>query len=725
VRQLRRAPWFLISALVHLCALVVLTTSVARQPGAEGFAGALQVGIYSAEPKPAEQPPEEEDPPPKPETPELPKVEPVVPPPAPPQTRPISEENPAASKASPVFELPGGANPSRGPFASRGPVARREALRRWGGSPGSEEAVDAGLDWLYRHQEPESGRWTDGDPQWKLAPSLTGLAVLAFLGKGHTHTAPGPYRHTVARGIAHLRRIQTPDGRFGQPYLLHGERDNRYLMYHQAIATLALAEAYGMTRDPQLRDPIRRAVAYIERAQQYRGGWDYGPNRTGRNDTSVTGWQLMALKSAHTAGLEVRWQTLFGVMRHLSIHTDSLGQVIYADRPPPRTYGRRGPGMVAVGMLCYQMLGWPHDSKLLVRQADHLLRDLPDWKRMQQNDPKDVRTYLHTMYYWYYGSLAMFSMGGRWWRRWNERLRDLLIAHQGRAGERRGSWDPPEAGFDALAGRVYTTALNVLNLEIYYRYLPFYRGGSFDAIDVLERAAKVRGRDGTRQRALRLLAAFPTERAQAILASALDDPDGASRIVAQRALAEQRSELVVPSLLADLSAESSFARSHAIATLAQFGQKRFVPHFIKALCDPEKVVRLKGALALRKVAGENLGFRADAEPKEREQAIAQWERWWRGESTEPPPGGIRGTVLVVDAEAPDAVVLDVGRDDAVRRGLRFEVVRADQTIAILEADRVEPTLTVARVVERRGDAVQEGDAVRSLPQPKAPRREDE
>jgi len=730
--EARRLPWFAISAAVHLCALAILASMIVRRPPpADELSGVFQVGLFAERPsavetppKPEPEKPKAEEPPPKPTevkpTPKLEEPRPV--PPEPDTPTPAPETETAAVKAAPILEVPGPGQPERDAFAARKPEAREEALREWGGTPGSERAVDAGLDWLARHQEPGTGQWADGDPQLRLAPGLTGLALLAFLGKGHSHTEPGPHRDTVARAVTHLLSIQASDGRFGEPYLLAGERHNRYLMYHQGIDAMALAEAYAVTHDPKLRDPVRRAVAYIERAQQDGGGWDYSDLRTGRNDTSVTGWQLMALKSAHAAGFAVNWQTLFGVMRHLDLYTNSAGEVAYANRDPGTW--RRGPGMIAVGMLCYQMLGWPRDSAPLLDQANLLLQHLPDWTKANTFDAQDPNTALHTMYYWCYATLALFNMGGHWWQQWNGQLRELLIAQQRREGDRRGSWDPPARGFDAAGGRVYTTAINVLNLEIYYRYLPFYRCGAFDAVEALEQAARVRGIASTRRRALRILGGFRTERAQDILASALTDPDPAIRAIAQQELVEQRCERVVPSLLEQLESPSIFTRTQAIGRLESFGERRFIPHFIRALRDPERVVRDRAAAALRRLAGEFLEFRADADPEARERAVAAWEQWWRAENAQPPPDGIRGSVLVIDPKTPDAVVLDVGREKAVRRGVRFEIRRDDRVIATVQVEKVEPTLSVARILERRADAIREGDAVQSIPEPAVSRADE-
>jgi hypothetical protein len=718
LHALRRVPWFAISAAVHTLLLLLLAAlSVRPAIQEEQYAGAFEVSFYQ---DPAEKmaetvapeadvAPQETEPEPEPEPePAREPVPPVAPPEEPPD-RPL----PPAEKATTVAHVEGTGRPEANPFAARAGASRQEALRAYGGSPASERAVDAGLDWLRRHQDAVSGGWVDGDPQHRLTPALTGLALLAFLGRGHTHTNDGPYRAAVARGIACLRDAQTSHGRFGPAYEHGGRRYNPFLMYHQGIATLALAEAHALSGDHALASPVRRAVRFIERAQQAGGGWDYSDQRTGRNDTSVAGWQVMALKSAHAAGVHVEWQTLFDAMRHFHGFTRSTGEVVYADRK--HGVGRRGPGMAAVGMLCRQMLGWPRDSDMLVRQADLLLEHMPDWSLMETNDPRRLHTYLHTTYYWYHGTLALFHMGGPWWDSWNVHLRDLLVARQVRSGERRGSWDPPKVGFDSVGGRVYMTAMSVLILEVYYRYLPFYRAGSFDAVDVLERAAKVHGLPTLRRRALEMLADFPSKRARSILAKALDDPDPAARAIARRTLVQTQPDEVVPALLADLDSDSVFARTQAIDALAQLGRRAFLPHFIRMLDDEERIVRLRAARALQTMTGERLGYHPDAPEEERLAAVRRWREWWDIESQPLPPEGIEGTVLVVDPRTPDSVVLDVGREQRVRRGLRFEVRRDDEVIAVIRADKIEPTLTVATVVERRAGDIREGDAVHSVP----------
>src|SRR5690606_21041897 len=124
--------------------------------------------------------------------------------------------------------------------------------------------------------------------------AATALALLPFLGAGQTHKS-GQYRDTVGKGLRWLVMMQTNDGD------LRGMGSGR--MYAHGIASIALCEAYALTNDSSLRGPAQRAIDFIAAAQHKKGGWRYDPGQEG--DTSVVGWQLMALRSAELAGLEV------------------------------------------------------------------------------------------------------------------------------------------------------------------------------------------------------------------------------------------------------------------------------------------------------------------------------------------------------------------------------------------------------------------------------------
>ncbi|MCA9243107.1 MAG: hypothetical protein KDA32_04070 [Phycisphaerales bacterium] len=386
--------------------------------------------------------------------------------------------------------------PAEDPF-DRSTEARIRRLRAFGGDARSEDAVEAGLRWLAAHQS-EDGTWRrvgfqdqcpDSDRclgtaykrmDVSLRTGLTGLATLAFLGAGYTDR-DGPYQDTVRRATAALLRDQRPDGGFSRSPNIAG--------YNDALATLAVAELYAMTRDERLRRPLVAAVDNLVRAQQPLGGWDYvlRPD-SGRNDTSITAWAVQALHTAAVAGVRVPRAALIRASLHFQRAAEPDGQVRYADadigfkldQETLQPVYRYGGAMTACGLTCEEILGWRPDAPLRRKQITVLFSDPPSATRALGGDT----TQLHSLYYWYYGTLAMFQIGGDEWKRWNASLRDALLPLQDRrvgVNDRRphtyGSWNPYGRGWGKwgrMGGRVYSTALATLTLEIYYRHTPTY-----------------------------------------------------------------------------------------------------------------------------------------------------------------------------------------------------------------------------------------------------------
>jgi hypothetical protein len=234
-------------------------------------------------------------------------------------------------------------------------------------------------------------------------------------------------------------------------------------MYAHAISTIVLCEGYALTSDRDLYDPAERAVSFIVGAQHRRGGWRYAPNQPG--DTSVIGWQLMALRSAKMAGFAVPEETFESAGRYLDqASADELGAT-YSYQPA----GGRTPTMTAEGLLCREYLGWPKDHPGLQTGVQLLVRDcLPS--RAAPN-----------IYMWYYATQVMHHLGGDEWTQWNTAIRTALLEMQETQGHEAGSWDP-RGGVStignvdvAAGGRIYMTALAICTLEVYYRHLPIYR----------------------------------------------------------------------------------------------------------------------------------------------------------------------------------------------------------------------------------------------------------
>jgi hypothetical protein len=332
-----------------------------------------------------------------------------------------------------------------------------------GATPETETAVKAALAWLAANQSAD-GHWdakSHGAGRELLVAGrdrqgagsqadtgLTGLALLAFLASGHTHQ-DGLYQSNVRRGLEYLLSIQGRDGNLG------GKAATYEFMYCHAMAACALSEAYGMTGDPGLREPVYRAVQYTLAAQDPSGGgWRYSPGDPG--DTSQLGWQLMALRSAELAGIPIPERARQGVSRYLESASSGQYGGLAAYRPV------EGPSrpMTAEALVCRFFLGLTPAHPAAKEAADYIGGELPGEGRKN-------------LYYWYYATLGMYYLQGEQWERWNQAVQKTLIGSQQKRGSLAGSWDA-DSVWGGYGGRVYSTALATLCLEVYYRFLPLY-----------------------------------------------------------------------------------------------------------------------------------------------------------------------------------------------------------------------------------------------------------
>jgi hypothetical protein len=399
----------------------------------------------------------------------------------PPLARPQPQEEELAQRAadlvvetvSGIREVTAPALPERGPESVlapedlrvvRSPQVRDELVARGGGNDGSEAAVTRALEWLARHQSAD-GRWDvdgfDAGCEGCASPgyhrqcdvAVTGLAVLCFLGQNHTPGSRSAYAPRVERALDWLIAGQSPDG-------LLARDDKDYTMYSHGIAALAISEACLMTGDPRFRPVLRRAVDVIVRAQNpTTGGWRYLARPPLRGDTSITGWQVMALASARAAGVEAP-QTVFERARHwldVEVAGGTAGGVYgYTSPVEPRV------AMVAEGLFTRQVLG--------ARRGEPAVEEAARYIAAQT---QGARTHLDNLYLLYYGNLALYQYQGWIWETWNVRVRDHLVRRQHATGPRAGSWDP-SGPWTESGGRVLATAFATLTLEVYYRYLPLY-----------------------------------------------------------------------------------------------------------------------------------------------------------------------------------------------------------------------------------------------------------
>ncbi len=324
---------------------------------------------------------------------------------------------------------------------------RQKSLQKYGGTPDTEAAVARALAYLSRIQQSD-GHWTKiiDDPAERSTDAhdtaLTGLALLTFLASDHTPDKPGPYQTNVQKAVAYLMLREDKDGD------LRGDGN----MYDQGIASLALNEAAAMSKDARIEEAAHHAAQFIVDAQNGAGGWRYSP-RDLFSDTSVMGWQVMALHSAERTGFLVPDRIKQKVIAYLDgVSTGKQGMLTgYLTALPTST-------MTAEATFSRLLLGQKVDDAKLQEVGDYLQRKLPS---------RDALNF----YYIYYGSLALMQLQGDDWRKWNAQTSALLVGLQERQGPLTGSFTT-ESEWGPRGGRVYTTAMATLTLEVYYRYAP-------------------------------------------------------------------------------------------------------------------------------------------------------------------------------------------------------------------------------------------------------------
>lgn len=348
----------------------------------------------------------------------------------------------------------------------------------------ASQAVDQALDWLARHQHPE-GYWDCDDFQEKCSASgcsggghalndvgATGLALLAFQGMGSS-VLDGRHKKVVRRAVKYLCDVQDVESGSLAPKL------GTHYMYNHGVATLALTEAYGLSRWPILKEPVQRALDFIHRSKNPGKAWRYGigvKDPRQQNDVSVTTWMLLSLASAKEFGFTVDPKDLEEGLKFIDEMTDTAtGRTGYMMRG---AYSSREAGdemiwpfdtveaMTGAGMfsrcVCANVLGGMESHRGMLEKGAALLGEKPPkWEK---------KSGTIDYYYWLFGSLAMYQAAGDGWLAWKDHLVKALVPHQRKEGCAKGSWDPQVGPWGDNGGRVYSTALAALALEVVARY---------------------------------------------------------------------------------------------------------------------------------------------------------------------------------------------------------------------------------------------------------------
>lgn len=357
----------------------------------------------------------------------------------------------------------GGGGGGGGAFGQRTGGGKKRAVMRNGGSRKTESAVDAGLEWLAKHQEPHGGWETakyEGDGKVETDIASTGLALLAFLGAGHTNRV-GKYKKHVHRAIQYLLEKQKGNGSWVR------------LNYTNGICGMALAEAHGMgCSNKGLKQSTEKAIDFILTQKNKNGGYAYHESQSNLTDMSLSGWCIMALKSSMLCGIrekDIKANFVeFGNFMDKQLTTTgdntstTKGDSWYQIKDG-QVNGKKfiksvaSTACAAVGMLMRQYLGWHRSEPWLEASANGLIKYMPKrWKNMD-------------VYKVYYAYLSLFQQGGENWKTWNKQVTQIILDGQRKDGDFKGSWDN-NSHMIKPSGRVLTTAMLCLSLEIYYRY---------------------------------------------------------------------------------------------------------------------------------------------------------------------------------------------------------------------------------------------------------------
>ncbi|WP_425614099.1 hypothetical protein NA78x_003954 [Anatilimnocola sp. NA78] len=339
-------------------------------------------------------------------------------------------------------------------------AGKSAAARISGANDASEAAVAAALEWLANHQLPDGGwnydhrvgpcaaRCNGAGNLTDCRTGATAQALLPFLGAGQTHKT-GKYKKNVEAGLYFLTQQMKVKQQMG---LQCGDlAQGGGSMYSHGMSSIVLCEAYAMTHDKGLMMPAQLSLNHIVYAQDpVGGGWRYAPRTPG--DTSVVGWQLMALKSGHMAYLQVPPGTIVGANKFLDSVMSDYAYYGYTDPG-------RGQATTAIGILCRMYLGWKKDHPGIEKGIQYLSNTGPS--------PGN-------MYFNYYATQCMRHYEGELWDKWNVKMRDSLIASQEKANHLKGSWLMKGDHGSERGGRLYCTSMGCMILEVYYRHMPIY-----------------------------------------------------------------------------------------------------------------------------------------------------------------------------------------------------------------------------------------------------------
>lgn len=340
-------------------------------------------------------------------------------------------------------------------------------------SPQVKQSVERAVSWLMQQQK-SAGYFSEQKNEQAVkrgdmpshSAAMTSLVLMGLASVGHVPSDPTPEGQAAAKALKFIVDNIEPDE--------HGYlgRSDRSRMYGHGIITLMLTEMLGMSIDEETDRKVHEltegAIKLILSAQKVpksdsnKGGWRYEPQSSDA-DISVTVWQLMSLRAAKNAGLDVPADAIANavayVKRSYRSERDALGRP--KDMAAAFSYepygGRQTFSTTAAGLLSLMVCG-QYDAPEVIGSANFLMKSPPEI-----NEP--------WFYYGnYYYAQGMYQRGGDFAATARRKTEDTLI----KAQSPEGAWYPRN-GNEKSAGPIYATALSLLSISVYHHFLPIYQ----------------------------------------------------------------------------------------------------------------------------------------------------------------------------------------------------------------------------------------------------------
>ncbi len=313
----------------------------------------------------------------------------------------------------------------------------------------TERVIKGALKYLASQQRVDSkdkdiGHWGVSREESRYPVAMTGYALMAFMSTGNL-PGEGPYGKEVSRGLNYLlQQINEDTG-------IYGSKAYGQYMYGHGVATIALAELYGQTRDPRIRKKLQSVVERIVACQNSQGGWRYRPVKRDA-DISVTVLQCVALRAAKNSGIDVPQQTLDNAVKYVKacFHTSSGGFTYQPGSSP-------GFARTAAAIYSLQVCGLYED----------------DW--VKSGSKYLFANYRENQEWFVYGSFyaapAQYMQGGETWAKWYPMVKANVLK---KVKHERDIYRWNSEGRGGV-GPVFTTSVFTMILAMPYHYIPLYQ----------------------------------------------------------------------------------------------------------------------------------------------------------------------------------------------------------------------------------------------------------